>query len=391
KWGKQIAGNASLSDADDTIVHPGRLDRERSEDICMQCHLQTAAVVERPGRSLERFRPGDRLRDYAIHFTRAATPSKMEVAGHGEQMRLSRCYQQTETLTCITCHDPHVVPSVAERFEWYRAKCLACHTESACGLPLETRRSAAGVDDCVGCHMLTTPTEIPHFAFTHHRIAIHDHAGESPADSGPATLVPVDSPAELAPEESLRNLALAYLQFSDTSDGQPHAEEYRQVAKELLDSRKGRWSDPEVAAALARLNWGRDPIQTIASAKTVRSADDPSLDALSTANYTQGSTLYHLDRPAEAVPWLEAAVAARPNADIWIMLSDCLEHSGDVPAAIAAAQRAVQLAPDRPWYLQRLQMLESSAGKVVTPLERDRLSQFQEYWNRVRASGGLSR
>ncbi len=173
------AGEGSATDW--TIVNPAKLDRDRQEDICAQCHLHTGATVELPGRREADYRPGQRLSDYVANFGLKGDKAQMEVVGHMEQMRLSKCWTETKTLTCTTCHDPHDKPTPATATASYRAKCIECHTENACGIPVTKRRAKDAADNCMNCHMPRSPTEIPHFAFTHHRIGIHETNAEPPA------------------------------------------------------------------------------------------------------------------------------------------------------------------------------------------------------------------
>src|SRR5262249_33498948 len=129
----------SFGDVDRTIVHPHRLPRELQEAICAQCHLDSAAEAEVRGRTLRDFRPGLPLRDFQIVYGLATPDKSMKVVGHVEQLHLSRCYQASRTLTCATCHDPHAGPSPSERMEYFREKCLACHSTEACRLPRPQR------------------------------------------------------------------------------------------------------------------------------------------------------------------------------------------------------------------------------------------------------------
>jgi len=76
----------------------------------------------------------------------------MTVTGHVEQLRASRCYQKSDSLSCTTCHDPHAAPPAEEQREHYRAACLACHDAAACRAAPE-RRAAQNQDDCSACHM----------------------------------------------------------------------------------------------------------------------------------------------------------------------------------------------------------------------------------------------
>src|SRR5260370_39972524 len=47
------------------IVNPAKLTPARRDEVCLQCHLEGKAAIERPRRHLYEFRPGDKLADYS--------------------------------------------------------------------------------------------------------------------------------------------------------------------------------------------------------------------------------------------------------------------------------------------------------------------------------------
>src|SRR5262249_5199815 len=53
------------------IVNPAKLQARRRDSVCAQCHLTGMERIERPGRSLLAFQPGDDLGDYAVSFVRS--------------------------------------------------------------------------------------------------------------------------------------------------------------------------------------------------------------------------------------------------------------------------------------------------------------------------------
>jgi hypothetical protein len=91
---------------------------------------------------------------------------------HYFSMTLSKCYRSSGGhLGCITCHDPHVEPAKQEAPAYYRAKCLACHNEKSCALPIAIRQRKTPADDCAGCHMPKRDVQtIAHAILTNHRI-----------------------------------------------------------------------------------------------------------------------------------------------------------------------------------------------------------------------------
>lgn len=372
-------------DRDDTIVNPIHLDREHREDICAQCHLHSAATVELRGRSLLNFRPGQRLADYVVHYALQGPKQQMEVVGHVEQLHLSRCYTNSTTLTCTTCHDPHAKPAESSAETYYRGKCLECHNTQTCSQPIQERLKHSPSDNCVTCHMPNSQTEIPHFAFTHHRIGKHSpHLPNSPIANS-RELIQIGTFKTLSSLDESRNLGLAYLQLSDGPGQAFQADGHRARALDILRQVKEHgMRDVEVEASLARLYWGTDPRQTIQHARLASQFPDTSPDAWATICFTLGSTLYGSNQPAEAIPWLEKTLKARPTADVWYMLSDSYLLLGERQKSVWAAQQASELAPDRPRYLQHYaNLVRTSDQPATTAISAERIRQLILYRSRV--------
>jgi len=153
------------------IVNPAKLAPARRDSICAQCHLSGAARVEKTGRSLQTFRPGDLLADHLISFVLATTPNeKLSVTGHVETLQQSRCKQESgDRLSCTTCHNPHFRPAPAAAAGYFNQKCASCHQVSTC--KSDPRLRDKNGNDCVNCHMPKRPTQdIGHNVFTDHSI-----------------------------------------------------------------------------------------------------------------------------------------------------------------------------------------------------------------------------
>lgn len=368
-------------EVDFTIVNPAHLARELSEDICAQCHLHSAATVENPGRRLHDYRPGLWLSDFVTHYGKKNADDGMQVVGHMEQMRLSECYQKSETLSCTTCHDPHSIHEPVEQSRQYRMACLQCHSEQACSEQQDVRLAGGRNDDCIACHMPPTDTEIPHFAFTHHRIGIHREHRDAVEPSAASELAPLSDTSWQPKSIQKRNLGLAYLQFSDAPGQAPFAAEYSRLATSILaNSDRLQPGDSEVQAALSRLFWNKSVANTLRYAELAKSSSDLSPEAEATIAYTIGTTQFSEGRMAEALPWLKRTTELRPTADVWYMLSLCYEQAGDSMRALSAADRAVTLAPDRPRFLeQRIKQLSNTGNtSEATDLEL-RLQPLREY------------
>lgn len=157
--------------------------------ICAQCHLEGVARVIRRGRELYDFRPGLPLEGFWSVFVYADEEgSERAAVSHFEQMHRSRCFQRTsgeDKLTCLSCHNPHEAVSGAQRVAYYRQRCLECHVERGCRLPLKERLSQNKADSCIDCHMpRNEAADVAHTATTDHRI-LRRPSKSSPARNGP--------------------------------------------------------------------------------------------------------------------------------------------------------------------------------------------------------------
>jgi tetratricopeptide (TPR) repeat protein len=125
------------------IVRPAELSRERKMDLCAQCHSN---AIKHRGPAFS-YRPGQPLSDF--YFTlRTKNPEDDHVANQTTYLRQSKCFQNSETLTCVSCHNPHQPHSQNNAGA---TSCYTCHQKDACTdrhqLPVAIQ------DDCIGCHM----------------------------------------------------------------------------------------------------------------------------------------------------------------------------------------------------------------------------------------------
>jgi hypothetical protein len=171
---------------------------------CERCHGPGKAHVESIQRVLAagRSAPGslvkledlkhagqDRINEICggCHRTPATAPAgnaKTEnglARFEGAALPRSACYQQSGTLTCVTCHDPHGDSDASAQHN--DAKCLGCHTRSAApetGAPGHTQSHHTvktcpvnRTDGCVRCHMpAQTIATIPHATYHNHWIKV---------------------------------------------------------------------------------------------------------------------------------------------------------------------------------------------------------------------------
>jgi hypothetical protein len=156
------------------IINPDRLEPlALREEVCGQCHLQGSDRETRFGHSPFDYRPGLPLDDFIGQNRQMLKPKSGPSAdAHMDQMRLSRCYRESDgRLGCTSCHDPHRIPEASERVAFFKSGCLKCHGERGCSLPAADRLVRSPADDCASCHMpRASAHEPPHVARTNHTI-----------------------------------------------------------------------------------------------------------------------------------------------------------------------------------------------------------------------------
>jgi len=173
--GQSHVAAAQMGSSLGSITNPAKLSPWLADNICMSCHQTGDARVLQAGKTYRDFRPGAELDDtlsiFLVPFGRESAP-KDDLLEHYLSMRLSKCYLKSGgRLGCISCHDPHVQPAQRETAAYFHQKCLACHTEKSCAVPLSLRQHKAPPDDCAGCHMPKRDvTVISHSVLTNHRI-----------------------------------------------------------------------------------------------------------------------------------------------------------------------------------------------------------------------------
>jgi Tetratricopeptide repeat len=170
-------GSDTYRGHDSSIVNPASLAPALADNVCVSCHQTGDVRVLKPGKDYRDFRPGTPLDDTMSILMvppRRESPPQSDLLEHYYSMTLSKCYRGSgERLSCISCHDPHVEPTRAEAPQYFKKKCLTCHTEKSCTLPLQVREHQQPPDDCAGCHMKKRDVqEISHSSITNHRILV---------------------------------------------------------------------------------------------------------------------------------------------------------------------------------------------------------------------------
>ncbi|MBN8731478.1 MAG: tetratricopeptide repeat protein [Acidobacteria bacterium] len=158
------------------IINPARLPRERREEVCVQCHLETTSFplpnsILRYDRGPFSYKPGEPLGASWLFFDHArgaGRDDKFEIVNAVYRMRKSRCYLESKgRLECGSCHDPHAVPRGEQARRHYDAACRQCHAAASTRHPAELRADR----DCAACHMPKRRTEdVVHSLATDHLI-----------------------------------------------------------------------------------------------------------------------------------------------------------------------------------------------------------------------------
>ncbi len=332
---------------DTTIVNPAHLSRELAEAVCQQCHLQTGSLAYARGKGADSFRPGLPLQASRQDYTRDGPGTAMTVVGHVEQMHLSRCYQASKTFTCTTCHTPHAEPTVQTKVAHYKTVCLGCHKPQDCTVDPNRRASASPQNNCVQCHMPQSPTDIPHLAFTHHRVAIHtEDQKPAVAHPGPDTLKPFLDLSGLDDAERARSLALAYLDRANNENDPAQREHYlREALRRLSGLPAANPPDAPVAAAIAIIQVQLRGPNYEASARTALA--DPQIAGLARADalFAVAAALFAQRRFTDCIQTLAILNRSRRESRYWLMLAESEKALGNQAGMKVAIQKATAINP----------------------------------------------
>jgi hypothetical protein len=319
------------------ITNPGKLPAVQRESACLQCHIEGDAVVYRPGRSLAQFIPGDNLADISVYFVRASQRNGgARATSQYEALLNSACKRAVgDKLTCTTCHDPHFDPPAAERAQYFRARCLACHTNPAIALHHFPTQS-----DCAQCHMPARNTaDISHEQVTDHDIEARPvtHAPRSADNHTPETFVPVGGFTA-----GDREYGLAYAQAAQR--GFPEASKL--ALRFLTNAEQAGASDEEVYRRLGYLNQVAGNIEKARAyyARTLQ-ANPYEPSALTNLAVIDASS-HHLDQAIQLLKRLTDNDPSQTAAGLDLAFIECkTNHHAD---ALALLQRLAAVNPDDP-------------------------------------------
>jgi hypothetical protein len=128
------------------------LTREQRLDACAVCH----SGIHSPLKSAFGFRPGDKLSNFYYSEKTDAPPDV-----HGNQYAAlvsSRCFRESATLECSSCHDVHV--KERDRLDLFSQRCMNCHVSSSIGSIHRGMDTVALRSNCIDCHMPAQPSRL---------------------------------------------------------------------------------------------------------------------------------------------------------------------------------------------------------------------------------------
>ena len=388
KWAK-VPGAAAQATAmtaggrpDSSIINPTHFPIAAQLDVCRQCHLE-GVTVEKEGKKLTDFRPGQRLADYADIFIAArpgAAATQFGFASHAERLQLSACFRKSASLTCTTCHNPHQ-PLGPQPMAVYNAQCQRCHAgampaaahsaekaakaaaQPVCSAP-KAERLRVG-DNCVTCHMARSgTTDIPH-------VSSRDH------------LIRRNLKSEAAPQPETPKSQLVVLRSFTVSDDSAADDRARAVAAMLYFEQMEQ--NPAYLAAVRKQAERLEFEQRVKYAYLARdpaaASLPPGLTPVAVSNpytaYYVGELRRRQGEPVE--PWLARAVALAPaNADFRLALADARSAARDAAGAEAAYRDVLRLQPWNRRALLNLGYQRLLAADFAEALRLTRAAQRQD-------------
>jgi predicted CXXCH cytochrome family protein len=342
------------------VVNPAKLSAERRDSVCISCHLEGDISVEKNHKTALDYRPGDDIAQYLSFFVYSNAGATVRGVSEVEQFAASHCKRSTgDNMSCTTCHNPHSVPTAANRLPYYRAICLNCHAADLKGKTFIAAHHPEN-PDCIGCHMPSSTAEnIPHVAWTDHRILARPDMLPSALTPGAATtnfrqLTPIFSPMSTP-----RDLALAYYAAVMGGHTQNGSQAYALLTQVLPES----GDDSQVLDALATLaNMKGDSLQASQLFSSVLAFDPRNLFAATNLAILEARN-HNLPRARALLQPVFDRNQDLPTVAENLAAVDCL--SGDATAARATLEKALRFSPGSHDLHERLQQV--STCSVQTP------------------------
>jgi hypothetical protein len=334
------------------LVNPVKLAPIKRDSVCITCHLEGDTSVERKGRSMIDYKPGDDIRNFKAYFVYSGAANTKRAVSEIEQFSASRCKKITgDSMSCMTCHEMHSPPSDAERVAYYRGKCLSCHI----GEPFATKHHAEN-PDCTNCHMPKTgSTNIAHVAWTDHRIRrTPDPVSNQEPELGSGTEV-----VSILDGSGSRELGLAYYDLVTKGDASR-----KTIAIRLLS--EARKSDPADVSVLRALGVLQQMAGNSAEAEQAYQAVLLVEPGNVTARTNLGTLLATRGKLQEAESlWIAVFNRNEDQAALGRNLAVVQCYLGKPADAEQTLRRALIYNPDLPELRDTLLAIESDSKKCV--------------------------
>lgn len=363
---ERMRGARLVGAVDHSIVNPADLPGWLADNVCMMCHQLGDARVLQPGKTVLDFRPGLPLDQtvaiFAVPFT---SPPQTPLLQHEALMKLSKCYRASGgKLKCITCHDPHYEPPKTEAADYYRRKCLTCHTEKSCSLPRAQQAKTSPPGNCIACHMpRQTLPRISHSALTNHRIVAYAGEPFPPAafQQTPSSLPDLEHIDAAPGAEKNAVSAVVLLQaYGDLIETHP---EYKPRYEKMLDeARTGQPGNPLVMAAVARRDANKGTAQDLASARRLLKRVIASGSASASDYELYGYLLALSGDHDAAITALKKGIARNPySTRLYKRLALTYAHFHDYEQALAVMKQELRMFPEDSYMRGIVRRVESGA------------------------------
>jgi hypothetical protein len=224
--------------------------------------------------------------------------------------------------------------------------------------------------------MPRSATDVPHVAFTNHRIGIHGKPAASPQETaGLGELRPIFDLSGLSALDRQRSLGLAYAEWAVQQKDAAHMAACRARAAELLHGvRAAGLHDPTVDIMLVRLGspieWLEPYIGDVAPPGLTPRDRCAAMSLYANACAKQG-------RYADALPLLRQLVRRRRVSEDWQLLAYCERMLGNISQSVEALERATLIDT-------RLE----GAHELLEPYYRQHGDLQRANWHRRRVVGG---
>ena len=324
------------------IVDPRELSRERLLDVCGQCHGQEGNHLK-PTFS---YRPGEPLNEYFRPHLKSY-PEDNHTANQIHHLRQSTCFQSSDNLTCVTCHDPHI-PEGPDNAASIKKSCLGCHNADQC--PKRPELSERFRDQCIRCHMPKEPaanilfhTDNEDYLTLHWR---HNHKIGVYADT-------------------TNEVLLDWLSQQKGPEAEQQADRIREtLTAAKLEKARELENTHRLKAAIAtyRDTLRIDPVN--------ESAKQQLRAAVAKQTRYQDALFYggeHLEEKnlAEAKPLFSEALRINPRSTkVFCAVSSIHKQQGDLDKAAEYLHRAIEVDPDCAVAYCDMGKLQQAAGKI---------------------------